>query len=469
MKVGGNKNMRKKKWYIVAGTLLTTGVLAACGSGEGSNTSGTTDTSEDKGMEIIGQAIQFDPNKLVNEGEPIEIEYWTWNEGDPAIGMAEKYEEIYPNVTINVVNNPWDDYWTKLPLTLQGEDGPAVFNIHNSQHDLLFPYLAPYDISLDELKEDFTSVDTHIIEDEVYYIDSVINTGNIYYNKDLWEEAGLTENDIPQTWDQFREVAKKLTKVEGDTITQAGFNWNSETYSAIYQGLNYQEGELLFKEDGKTVNYANDTTKENLQFLLDLYEVDKVGSKDFGVDSSQSFGNGQSAMVYKWGHYINELNTNYPDINFGVFATPTPTEDVPFAYDRYNGESTPGINKNQSEEQQAIAQDFVRFLLADDEYVKSAALSLASFPTKNSLADDEEILSHPVLKAIAPRVDRLIWPGPFPATVESTGTAAMEDVLYNGVDIDTAVQTGQEKMESDMSDTDFTSLESQYEFFKELN
>ena len=101
--------------------------------------------------------------------------------------------------------------------------------------------------------------------------------------------------------------------------------------------------------------------------------------------------------------------------------------------------------------------------------MKSAALSLASFPTKNSLADDEEILSHPVLKAIAPRVDRLIWPGPFPATVESTGTAAMEDVLYNGVDIDTAVQTGQEKMESDMSDTDFTSLESQYEFFKELN
>lgn len=460
--------MKKKKIFMALASLLMISGLVACGSSkDGGSAGGTTDTKEDKGMEVLGDQVKFDPNKLVNDGEPINIEYWTWNEGDPAITMAKEYEKIYPNVTIKVVNHPWEDYWTKLPLALKGKNGPAVFNIHNSQHDLLIPYLQPYDIDTEELKADFTSVDPHVIDGNVYYIDSMINTGNIYYNKDLWKEAGLTDADIPKTWDQFREVAKKLTKKDGDKITQAGFNWNGETYSAIYQGLNYQKGELLFKEDGKVANYDNDTTKENLQFLLDLYNEDQVGSKDFGADSSQSFGNGQSAMVYKWGFYLNELNTNYPDIDFGVFATPTPDESVPMAYDRYNGESTPGINKNQTEEQQVVAQDFLRYCLANDEYSKAGALSLASFPTKKSLAENKDILDNPILKVIAPRVDRLIWPGPFPATIETTGTQTMEDVLFNGKALDSSLKAGQEQMEKDMKDTDFTSLESSYQFIDE--
>ncbi len=459
--------MKAKSVYKAMLGLAAVGVLAACGSSNNSS-GGTTDTTEDKGMEVLGDSVTFDPNKLVNDGEPIEIEYWTWNEGDPAITMAKEYEKIYPNVTIKIVNNPWDDYWTKLPLALKGESGPAIFNIHNSQHDILIPYLAPYDIEVADLQADFTSVDPHIIDGNVYYIDSMINTGNIYYNKTLWADAGLTDADIPQTWDELREVAKKLTKMDGDTITQAGFNWNGETYSALYQGLNYQNGQLLFKDDGTVVDYDNDTTKENLQFLIDLYDKDQVGSKDFGAESSQSFGNGQSAMVYKWGWFLNELDTNYPDIDYGVFATPTPTTDTPFAYDRYNGESTPGINKNQSDTQQAVAQDFLRYCLANDDYSIKGALSLASFPTKKSLAENADILANPVLEAIAPRVERLIWPGPFPATVESTGTETMEDVLFNGKDLDTAITDGQSKMESDMKDTDFTSLEDAYQYFDEV-
>lgn len=454
--------MKMSKVLTALATVLMVGTLAACGSSSKDSAKGTSDTKEDKGMEVLGDHVKFDPNKLVNDGKPIEIEYWTWNEGDPAITMAKDYEKIYPNVTIKVVNHPWDDYWTKLPLALKGDNGPAIFNIHNSQHDLLFPYLAPYDIKTEDLQADFTSVDPHIIDGKVYYTDSMINTGNIYYNKKLWQEAGLTDNDIPKTWEQFREVAKKLTKKDGNKITQAGFNWNGETYSAIYEGLNYQKGELLFKDNGKKVNYDNEVTKENLQFLIDLYEKDGVGSKDFGAESSQSFGNGQSAMVYKWGWYLNELKTNYPDVDFGVFATPTPSEDTPFAYDRFNGESTPGINKNQSKEQQAIAQDFLKYCLANDEYSKTGALALASFPTKKSLANDKDIMANPVLEAIAPRVERLIWPGPFPATVESTGTQTMEDVLFNGKDLNAAVKAGQEKMEKDMKDTDFTSLEDSY-------
>lgn len=458
----------KKKLLGMVFSVVALGTLVGCSASGGSKSKGTIDENADKGLEVLGDTITYDPNQLVNEGKPIELEYWTWGENDPVISMTKAYSEIYPNITIKPVIQPWDDFWTKLPLSLKGKNGPAIFNIHNSKHDLIIPYLEAYNISNEDLKADFTSVDPHVIDGKVYYTDSVINTGNMYYNKDLWAEAGLTDADIPQTWDEFREVAKKLTKMDNGKITQAGFNYNGETYSALYQGLNYQKGELLFTDDGKVANYNNPTTVENTQFMVDLYEVDKVGSKDFGDDSTMSFGNGQSAIVYKWGWMVGELANKYPDINYGVFATPTPTKDVPFAYDRFNGESTPGINKNQSEDQRNVAQDFIRFCLANDEYSKSAALSMASFPTKRSLASDKDILSDPVLSVLAPRVERLIWPGSFPSTVETSAKQTMEDILFNQKGIEESIKEGQERMDQDMKNSDFVSLEPSYQFFDEL-
>lgn len=45
---------------------------------------------------------------------------------------------------------------------------------------------------------------------------------SVWYNTDMWKAAGLTDKDIPTTWDQLLEVAKKLTKSDG---SQYGPRW----------------------------------------------------------------------------------------------------------------------------------------------------------------------------------------------------------------------------------------------------
>lgn len=459
--------MNVRKSIVAAVAAVCIAGLAACGGG---TASGTTDTKADKGLKVMGDAITYDPNHLVNGGKPIQLEYWSWGSKgtDPVFKMIDSYTKTYPNVTIKTVNVSWNDYWTKLPLALKGKNGPALFNIHNSYDALIRPYAADYDIDTKALESDYSTAAVH--EDnngKVKYIDSVINTGNIYYNKTMWKEAGLTDADIPTTWDEFIPIAQKLTKTDGGKITQAGFNFNGDAYSAIYQGLNYQKGELLFTKDGKKANYDNDVTKENMQFLKNLYDKYKVGSVDFGNDYTQSFGNGQTAMIYAWGYMEGTMKEKYPDIDYGVFATPTFTKGTPFAYDRYNGESTPGVNKNQSKEQQAVAQDFIKYLLANDDYIREAVAELNSFPAKVTLQDDKEILAEPVMAAIKPRVKRLIWPGPTPSTVESSGTIAFQNVFQNGMSIDKALKEAQNQMDTDMKNSDFVSLENKYAFFDE--
>ena len=455
--------MRKRVIVAALAAMMAVTGLAGCGG------SGTGKEEAKKNIEVptepFGDTIKYDPSVEINGGKDITVELWEWGSDELFQEIIDGYTAIHPNVTINLVNNPWEDYWTKLPLALDGENGPAIFNIHNSYHENLINYMAPLEIPLEDLQADFTGVDAHVIDGEVYYIDYGMMTGSVYYNKDMWEAAGLTEADIPKTWDEMREVAKKLPIKEGDTIIQAGLNFNDDFHQNYLLGLNYQLGENLFEEDGVTPKVNSDAMKQVMQMLVDMYEVDGIGSKDFGEKGADSFGQGQSAMVIQWGHYYNTLQTTWSDINFGVFEIPT-FDGNPYAYNRYNGESTFGVNKNAPEDQQAVAQDFIKYFLANDDAQVAFNLAMSIFPAKKSLADNEKILENPSLKVLAEHIDHYIWPGPMPATMETSLKKAGQGIFFNGVDIDTALNEAQQNIIKDMKNSDFKSVENLYEYAK---
>ena len=427
--------------------------LAGCSGGNTAGTSqGTQDTQADKGLEIMGDNVTYDPNHLVNDGEPITIDWWVWATEDMFRSIAEAYQEIHPNVTINVINNPWDGFFTKLPLALQrDEEGPTLFNIHNSYEHLLLNYIEPYDISTDDLIADYPSASTHLMDGNIYYMDYGLSTGMFYYNKDLWAEAGLTDDDIPKTWDEFIEVAQKLTKFdENGNMIQAGYNYN-----------NY------FNSTGKESLVDGDGMKDAASFLIDLYEKYHVGDKDFGTNYDQSFYQGQSAMVFAWGFFVGNLATNAPDINYGTFEIPTQDGKTPYAYYRYNGESTPGINKNATDAQKEVAQDFIRFFLASDDVQIKLSQDGGLIPAKSSLMEAPELKDTPIVKTVGPHIDRYIWPGAMPSTVENNLKIAGEDILYNGKDEDDALKTAADTIDIDLANADFTSSESLYAYYEE--
>lgn len=455
-----------KKRMIAAMMAATLAVTGLTGCGGSSDNKAADDTAKvEVPTEPFGDTIKYDPTVEINDGKDISVELWEWGSDDLFQQVIDGYTAIHPNVSIKLVNNPWEDYWTKLPLALDGENGPAIFNIHNSYHENLINYLAPLDIPVEDLQADFTGVDAHVIDGNVYYIDYGMMTGSVYYNKAMWEAAGLTEADIPKTWDEMREVAKKLTIKDGDKLIQAGLNFNDDFHQNYLLGLNYQLGENLFLEDGKTPNVNSDAMKQIMQILVDMYEVDGVGSKDFGEKGSDSFGQGQSAMVIQWGHYYNTLKTTWSNIDFGVFEIPT-FDGNPYAYNRYNGESTFGVNKNAPADQQAVAQDFIKYFLANDDAQIAFNLAMSTFPAKKSLADNEQILANPSLKVLSEHIDHYIWPGPMPATVETSLKKAGEDIFFNGVDIDTALNEAQENIIKDMKNSSFVSVENLYAYAK---
>jgi len=326
--------------------------------------------------------------------------------------------------------------------------------------------MAPYDVDTAQLEQDFVGVAAHEIDGKVYYTDYGMMTASMYYNKTMWKTAGLTDADIPTTWDQFREVAKKLTiRDASDNLVQAGFSFNGGAQGDVL-GEQYQYGQNLFTAENK-VTFNNDAIKAVIQRMKDIYEVDKSGDYNFGNNSGDNFGQGTVAMYLGWGFMNNVLKSNYPDLDFGCFEIPTTTDAVPYAYHRYNGESTFGINKNAPADQQAVAQDIVRFFLANDSLIKQFCLANSVFPAKNSLATDTDILAVPAIAVLANHIDRYIWPGTMPSAVEDNMKIALEDIFYNSADITTALKTAEDTCNQELAGSNFVSVEPQYKYASE--
>jgi multiple sugar transport system substrate-binding protein len=416
--------------------------------------------------DLIGNVIKYDPSVSVNNGKDITVELWYWTGAANLFeSLATKYMAIHPNVTIELVENPWDDYWTKLPLALQGSDGPAIFNIHNSHHENLIGYLAPYDIPVSDLEAEFTGVSGHLIDGKIYYTDYGLMTGTVYYNTDMWAAAGLTKADIPTTWDEFREVAKRLTIRKDGKLVQAGYSYNGGIQGDVL-GMNYQYGQNLFTWDNK-VTLDNDAMKMVIQRLKDMYEKDGVCDYNFGNNAGDNFGQGLVAMYLGWGFMTNVFGQNFPDTPFECFEIPTPTKNIPYAFHRYNGESTFGVNKNAPADQQSIAQDIIRFFLANDAIQKEFCLVNAVFPMKVTLQNDAELLSIPSVVILEDHIDRYIWPGPMPSTVEDNMKIALENIFYNNIDITKALAMAEKAINEDLLYSDFTSQEPMYKYASE--
>ena len=88
-------------------------------------------------------------------------------------------------------------------------------------------------------------------------------------------------------------------------------------------------------------------------------------------------------------------------------------------------------------------------------------------PAKSALMDAPELKDTPIVKTVGPHIDRYIWPGAMPSTVENNMKIAGEDILYNGKDTDDALKTAADTIDIDLANANFTSSESLYAYYKE--
>jgi multiple sugar transport system substrate-binding protein len=219
---------------------------------------------------------------------------------------------------------------SKLATSFASGEGPDIFII--SPGDFLRYYnggvlqdLTPFmdQAAIDDFYPDVIA--TRAVEDKIYALPMEVEPMAMYYSLEAWDEAGLGDADIPQTWEDLLGVAETLTNDERFGLlfeTTPGYYQNFTWYPFLWMG-----GSEMVNKDGKTSGMNTEGAIQALQFWKDTIDRGVSPRQMLGTgggDITANLGSGFCAIqnIGIWG--ISELRENAPDFQYGVFKLPVP-------------------------------------------------------------------------------------------------------------------------------------------------
>jgi len=182
----------------------------------------------------------------------------------------------------------------------------------------------------------------------------------LYWNKELFKEAGLDPNKAPATWAEMVDMATRLTKKDAaGKVTQYGIQVPSSGFPYwLFQGFTTQNDVILANEAGNQVHYDDPKVIEALQFWVDLSRkqgVHPAGVVEWGT-TPKDFMEKKVAMIWTTTGNLTNIRTN-AKFDFGVAMLPA---------GKKRGSPTGGGNffifKKATPAQQEAAFKFARWL-----------------------------------------------------------------------------------------------------------
>lgn len=278
--------------------------LVGCSSGEEASTepeeetTEETTTTEEEAVDLGGRALKFANHwDMTPEGG---TEY-----GDLTVEYFEKVQEKY-NVSVEYVVVPFEEKVNQLTTSiLAGEPFADLVWLDSTQAAQLIQqdYLIPLDdiLDLNTIKMSDAQKQMYTIDGKVYMFGHQLNqSGGMYYNKTMFEQAGLPDPyELQQkgewTWEAMLEAAKKLTT--GDTYGL------SADPNLLMEYLIATNDAYVLNPETYEVELDSENAMEALEFMYALYNEHKVIKPNEGnnwEDPRNYFTEGLVGMTQGW-------------------------------------------------------------------------------------------------------------------------------------------------------------------------
>lgn len=357
--------MKMKKIIALAlSAVMTAGLLAGCG------------TKEDKPSSTAPESTDSKVSTVSTGDEATELEgtlkISTWDLDTQMTyvqTLADDFMAKHPKVKIEIMDTPADDYNTKLMTNLSGgaaadviivKELSELFNYNKSGHFLdLSSYIEKDNVDLsvfsglaEGLK--FDSVQAAIPFRTDHYV--------LFYNKDIFDAAGVEYPSNDMTWADFEELAKKVSSGEGASRV---YGAHFHTWQALVQNWAIQDGKNTIM--GPDYDFMKDAYDMALRMQNDDKTMPDYSTlKTSKIHYRSAFETGSAAMVPMGTWFIQNLIVDAEkgehSINWGVATIPHP-ENVEAGYTV--GSTTP-LAINAKTANPDLAWEFVRFCTLEE-------------------------------------------------------------------------------------------------------
>jgi multiple sugar transport system substrate-binding protein len=310
-------NRRQFLKILAAGTTSLVGTgLVACGAG-GTTPAASTDGATTAVSTDGAAAPTTAPQAAAPSGQLQTVRALAWSNG-PAIDenftrRAQAFNEAHQGeIEVDLQFLPYDQYWQKIDLAYASNQPYDIYywDVQAYGHykrGLLHNVQPQLQISGDLI--DSATYPVHLYEPwkfdgaNLYGVPENIQTMVFFYNKDIFDKAGVKYPDDTWTWDDVVATAKQLTVREGDNVTQWGMDIGTLGVWWGLQTLSWAQGDAFFDKviEPTKFNMQSEANIASLRFVQDLIWKERVApnaeqrtsvGQDVGV-----FQSGQTAMI----------------------------------------------------------------------------------------------------------------------------------------------------------------------------
>ncbi|OUM97575.1 MAG: hypothetical protein A9Z00_09800 [Thermobacillus sp. ZCTH02-B1] len=409
-------------WLLMASMLVA---IAGCGS---TNRSGDEPASGTQNSRAASETANQSSGGKSDEKIHLRFTYWGSTYEKEVISKAIERFVNDTGISVEGIHIP-SEYETKLTTMIAANDAPDV------------GYLGPpmaykwyEDGKLANIKElfmtDASSKEEDFIEgvivrkgDDIVGLMNNLESYALFYNKDAFEEAGVelppTKPEEAWTWEEFIEVAKKLTidnngrnaldpDFDPNNVRQYGFNM--DIWSGPIEALLLRNGTQYFPGKGDTTGINTPAFNQVLQNVADLMNVHHVMPSRVTAKSmpapAVALQSRRYAMVLD-GQWVCNDFANIEGLNYGVGVIPKMTSTTAV----YSGALGVIFSSSKHPEE---AWQFLK-------YITDPEISLELFrdglwmPNRKAYYTDEEKIS--------------LWASPGPARVEGYRDVLVDPIV----------------------------------------
>lgn len=309
--------MRRRQLFAgLISMLLVFSVLAGCTSTKAPEPAKTEPAKTEPAKP---EPAKTEPAKPV---EPVTITYMTFTgSGDSQKhlnAVIKAFEAKNPDVKVQAQPFAWGDYWTKLQTAVAGGSAPDTFELNYENFIAYAKKGVLMDLTAMAQKDNLEKLyypkayQVFNYQGKQYGLVETFSTVLLFYNKDLFDKAGVAYPTANWTWKDEIEAAKKLTNASQGV-------WGSfkpVQFWEFYKVIGQNGGQILDSSNKVVIDSPQNV--EALQYMVDRILVHKIQPTDAqmaGQKEEDLFKAGKLAMLHT-GIWM-----------FGTF------KDVPFKWD----------------------------------------------------------------------------------------------------------------------------------------
>lgn len=384
-------------------------LLAACGNGESDvDNNGNGEPTDDSNGEHVelGVTYRF-------AGDPDSI-------GNYIADFSEWYEDDQDDVSLinESITASEGDYFSRVALSMQSSDtAPEIvsqdtFMVSSDANAGYLLNLDDYIADWDDWDNFFENIKEGVMGEDgsVYAIPTTTDSRGIWYNKTVFEEAGLPNDWQPSNWDEILEAAEAVR----DNTDAVPFSMNMATANGeattmqTFQMFLYGTGETMYEEENEQWNVNGEGILDALTFIDEVMNQRQLGPS-LSIAINQNYGsammqdmlpNGGAAMVldgsWNMANYMEggAAPLEDPEAELGFAMMPTQDGEGDGFVTMAGGWSwaIPANSNHHEESWEAIME------MSSEEWQTQRAMSEGTLTVREDSAESEEYTARPFIE-----------------------------------------------------------------------